>query len=160
MHIFCLHYLNVGMNATVVKYKFEFYWRNLWFPLFTITLLSWWMSKPPNHGKGQNFLTNGVAGWAERWGRFLRYHHHQAMDWLVCCRARWSSFWEILTVPRWGIALVCNYIFRKRRRAQIRVYMCCSRSYFCAVVIYGFATFSMLTSVNEFSTAGKPPLAA
>lgn len=28
------------------------------------------------------------------------------------------------------------------------------------IVIYGFATFSMLMSLNEFSTAGKPPLAA
>lgn len=34
------------------------------------------------------------------------------------------------------------------------------RCLFYVIVIYGFAAFSMLISLNEFSTAGKPPLAA
>lgn len=47
-----------------------------------------------------------------------------------------------------------------RDTAWILMYMSEKCVLYCTVVIYGLATFSMLTSLNEFSTAGKPPLAA
>lgn len=75
--------------------------------LFTLVQLLWWVFWLANHAKGQDLLANYIALWAGHDRRFLMYHHHP-MDWLVCCRARWSSFWEILTVPQWGTALVRN----------------------------------------------------
>ncbi len=113
---------HVRMSAVVIKQQFDFYWYNLWWLLFTIAQFSWRMFQLSNHAKGQDFSANDVAVWAGLARRFLMYHHHP-MDWLVCCRARWSSFWEILSVPRWGIALVCNQMFRKRHRVNIDVYV-------------------------------------